>query len=104
MAELGEKKTENPEEETSKCQNHGKLILDATCAPGDIKYPTDIEILNDARIQTILDFRFWILDFRLTPYRRCWGLSKKFWILDYGKVPQINLGADRILDFGLVMS
>jgi hypothetical protein len=21
------------------------------------------------------------------------------WILDYGKVPQINLGADRILDF-----
>ncbi len=52
MLESGEKKTENPEEETSKCQNHGKLILDATCAPGDIKYPTDIEILNDARIQT----------------------------------------------------
>ncbi len=63
MAESGEKKTENPEQETSKSQNHGKLILDATCAPGDIKYPTDIEILNDARIQTILDFRFWILDY-----------------------------------------
>jgi hypothetical protein len=36
-------------------------------------------------------------------------MTDKFWILDYGKVPQINLGADRILDFrckdfGLVMS
>jgi len=37
-----------------------------------------------------LNFGFWILDFRLTPYRRCWSLSKKFWILDFGFVPQIN--------------
>ena len=27
-------------------------MLDATCAPADIKYPTDIEILNDAREKT----------------------------------------------------
>jgi hypothetical protein len=43
--------------------NSGKLILDATCAPADISYPTDIEILNEARKHTILDFRFWILDY-----------------------------------------
>ena len=29
--------------------NEGKLMLDATCAPADIKYPTDVSLLNDAR-------------------------------------------------------
>ena len=27
-------------------KNRGKLILDATVAPADIKYPTDIYLLN----------------------------------------------------------
>lgn len=29
--------------------NKGKLIIDATCAPADIRYPTDLSILNEAR-------------------------------------------------------
>jgi len=29
--------------------NQGTLILDATCAPVDISYPTDLGLLNDAR-------------------------------------------------------
>lgn len=29
--------------------NSGKLILDATCAPADIHYPTDLSLLNKAR-------------------------------------------------------
>ncbi|NLZ66984.1 MAG: IS5 family transposase [Clostridiaceae bacterium] len=29
--------------------NHGTLILDATCVPADIHYPTDAGVLNDAR-------------------------------------------------------
>lgn len=29
--------------------NEGTIILDATCAPQDIKYPTDLTLLNDAR-------------------------------------------------------
>jgi len=29
--------------------NHGKLLLDATCAPSDITYPTDIGLLNKSR-------------------------------------------------------
>lgn len=33
-------------------KNRGKLILDATCAPGDISYPTDLNLLNQARKQT----------------------------------------------------
>jgi len=30
--------------------NSGDLILDATCVPADIHYPTDITLLNDARM------------------------------------------------------
>lgn len=30
-------------------QNRGKLILDATCCPADIHYPTDVGLLNHAR-------------------------------------------------------
>jgi transposase, IS5 family len=29
--------------------NQGQLILDATCAPSDIRYPTDLSLLNEAR-------------------------------------------------------
>jgi len=32
--------------------NKGKLIVDATCAPADIAYPTDIGLLNEAREKT----------------------------------------------------
>lgn len=32
--------------------NRGKLIADATCAPADIRYPTDVSLLNEAREKT----------------------------------------------------
>ncbi len=32
--------------------NHGKLILDATVAPSDIRYPTDLSLLNECRENT----------------------------------------------------
>ena len=32
--------------------NNGKLIVDATCTPADITYPTDLNLLNDAREKT----------------------------------------------------
>ena len=32
--------------------NRGKLILDATCSPADIRYPTDVSLLNEAREAT----------------------------------------------------
>ena len=37
--------------------NQGKLILDATCAPADIHYPTDIWLLNNVReaLEEIID-------------------------------------------------
>ncbi len=33
-------------------QNRGQLIVDATCAPADIRYPTDVSLLNEARQKT----------------------------------------------------
>jgi transposase, IS5 family len=47
-----QKKTEELEKEDNTPKNRGKLILDATCAPADISYPTDFELLNQARKQT----------------------------------------------------
>ena len=35
--------------ERRKKKNRGKLIMDATVAPSDIKYPTDIDLLNQCR-------------------------------------------------------
>jgi len=34
---------------TSSDSNRGKLLIDATCAPADIRYPTDIGLVNEAR-------------------------------------------------------
>ncbi len=31
------------------CTNKGILIVDVTCAPPQIKYPRDVELLNEAR-------------------------------------------------------
>ncbi|MEH1916808.1 IS5 family transposase [Nostoc sp.] len=55
-----EKKTELSKKEGSTPKNRGKLILDATCAPGDISYPTDLELLNQVRKYTekIIDFLY----------------------------------------------
>jgi IS5 family transposase len=32
--------------------NHGQLLVDATCAPQDIRYPTDVSLLAEAREKT----------------------------------------------------
>ena len=41
-------------------ENRGKLVLDATCAPSDIRYPSDLSLLNEARenTETMLDELF----------------------------------------------
>jgi len=39
--------SQNPCDQPHK--NHGNLLVDATCAPLDIAYPTDLNLLNEAR-------------------------------------------------------
>lgn len=45
------------EEPFSETPNSGKLLLDATCAPADIRYPTDLGLLNEVRekLEQIID-------------------------------------------------
>jgi IS5 family transposase len=56
----GEGEKKNPEAEREQPKNQGKLILDATCAPADLSYPTDLKLLNQARVHTekILDLLY----------------------------------------------
>ena len=46
-----EKKPEPPKDEPPP-PNSGKLVLDATIAPADIRYPSDLSLLNEARENT----------------------------------------------------
>ena len=45
------------QDEPKESDNHGKLILDATCVPADIHFPIDIWLLNTAReaLEEIID-------------------------------------------------
>lgn len=47
-----EEKKNTKLEEIKESKNQGKLIIDATCAPADISYPTDLNLLNKSRIKT----------------------------------------------------
>ena len=56
-----EEQTNNKQpQETGTSPNKGTLILDATCAPSDIAYPTDINLLNEARekLEMMIDILF----------------------------------------------
>jgi hypothetical protein len=83
--EIDEKKKDLNLEEAEKRTNQGKLILDATCAPADIKYPTDLGILNQARIETerIIDNLYKPLRGKLTKKPRT---SRKIARKEYLKV------------------
>lgn len=52
QTELPGEEIEKKSSEISEPKNQGKLILDATCAPADIKYPTDLGLLNQGREYT----------------------------------------------------
>ena len=49
---LNNSSTPIKKKELNQSKNKGKLILDATCAPSDISYPTDLGLLNQARKHT----------------------------------------------------
>jgi len=86
-----------PEKEPEK-ENEGTLILDATCAPANIRYPQDVSLLNEARekLETIL-YRFHKAYGLLLPrrYKRkarkdylAFAKSRKHTKKDPGSAPQ----------------
>ena len=44
--------TDESSDDDDKPSSNGKLIVDATCTPADITYPTDLNLLNEAREKT----------------------------------------------------
>ena len=52
QTEVQGEEVEKKSSDLSEPKKQGKLILDATCAPSDIKYPTDLGLLNQAREHT----------------------------------------------------
>ncbi len=72
MADMEDKETKDKDDDESpkgsdqsdkgpknqnQSKNKGKLLIDATCAPADIHYPTDIRLINEARekLEDIID-------------------------------------------------
>jgi hypothetical protein len=47
-SEPDDQSTDTPNDKDDR-PNQGKMIVDATCTPADIAYPTDLSLLNDAR-------------------------------------------------------
>lgn len=47
-AEASRKKKEDDDKKNQSPKNHGTMIVDATCAPSQIKYLRDTELLNEA--------------------------------------------------------
>ncbi|MEM7067232.1 MAG: IS5 family transposase [Cyanobacteria bacterium P01_B01_bin.77] len=41
--------SDDDDSEPPESNNQGQLIVDASCAPADIRYPTDLDLLNEAR-------------------------------------------------------
>ena len=59
----GKKNPNTSKKKKRRKKNHGKLIMDATVAPSDIKYPTDIDLLNQCRThyETAIDILWKVL-------------------------------------------
>jgi IS5 family transposase len=64
--------TNTPEQgqgdDDSEPSNQGQLLIDASCAPADIRYPTDLSLLNEAREDTEA-----IIDLLYEQVRNCVG-------------------------------
>ena len=56
----------NPSRYFGDPESKGQLLLDATCAPADINYPTDLKLLNHAR-----EFTEAIIDILYQSIREC---------------------------------
>ena len=67
--DTGIENNETNDNETSETPNKGTLLLDATCCPSDIHYPTDIGLLNHARelTETMIDILWTYLPVRFRP-------------------------------------
>jgi transposase, IS5 family len=86
MREITPVKPEKKKDSDAKNEssNRGKLIVDATCAPADISYPTDLGLLNRARVHTekIIDILYKQLKGQISKKPRTYrNLARKDYLL-----------------------
>jgi hypothetical protein len=74
------KKDSDAKNESPNC---GKLIVDATCAPADISYPTDLGLLNAARVHTekILDILYKQIKEKTNKKPRTYRIARKDYLV-----------------------
>jgi IS5 family transposase len=68
----------------NKSVNSGKLIIDATCVPADISYPTDLGLLSGARVHTekIIDILYKQIKYQTNKKPRTYrNLARKDYLL-----------------------
>lgn len=87
---------DDSDENTSSGGNCGKLLIDATCAPADIRYPTDISLVNEAREKSeqIIDALFEPLK-STTPKPRTYRQKARRLFVAYSKTRKRSTGQRR---------
>lgn len=90
-----ENKEKTEEKETTPRKNKGKLKLDATVADAHIKYPTDVDVLNDSRekSEAIIDLLYQKLQLKKKP--RTYRKQARKAFLNFSKKKQKTAKASR---------
>ncbi|MCT7992169.1 IS5 family transposase [Laspinema olomoucense] len=75
------------EEAEKQKENRGRLLMDATVSPADIKYPTDVELLNQARktTESIIDLLYKFLKDNLDKKPRTYRKKARKDYLNFAK-------------------
>ena len=84
LEETVQEKKSEAEDSKSEPTNRGKLILDATCTPADVSYPTDLGLLNQARkhTETIIDILYKSLEVKTINKPRTYrNIARKNYLL-----------------------
>jgi transposase, IS5 family len=74
--------------------NQGKLLMDATCAPADIRYPTDLSLLNEARekLEAMIDILYQPLQWQIAKPRTYRRKGRKAYLLiSKQKKPRVQI-------------
>lgn len=86
---------EDDEDEPPAPPNQGQLLIDATCVPADIRYPTDLDLLNDARkaSEAILDALYSqvMLSLKCKPRTYCQKARKAYLTIAKKRQPSRKL-------------
>lgn len=88
---------DNDDDEPPSASNAGQLIVDASCTPCDIRYPTDLSLLNEAREHTehIIDLLYAQVREQVSQKPRTYRRKARQQYLHIAKQRQVSYKARR---------